>query len=449
MYLDRQAIVEAWNGLVGYFNPTNPVYPTLDPSLLESRSNLFVNEVHSLIDVENIDQAIKNFSEYTYAVFNVGTEYSKFDKVQEAGVNYEYINDTPSTGNTPPNATFWIVIDNFSDYLNKQSRRASKDVLNRWERDKKDRSKTKSIFDQVLLFSDKADPDIPIPNQDRFVGFQFRIRQNERNLAFIIKQIRTQFDASFVGLPIKVYNSSQQAPIFTYSVDQVTPLNSELLNLTTDNIFRYWDDRWDYGSVFSVGYKQSDLEALGAQAINRNIRTTDPSWGWGVDFWGRRMQWSRFVDVRPFFVKESDMPGDLLFLPSKVNFGVIDTYGLNFNLTTEPDLTQFFIQQERVFAYPVQLRTGMIILEAIANSERKGNALSNSIREEARNQIHRVQGVEGTVFDEYEKAIKGLEFDTSNMGDSAMPTDDPTVVDIVEVSGSGGSSFQRGFRGGW
>ncbi len=42
--------------------------------------------------------------------FNVLTEYSLGDIVNEAGSSYEYINATPSTGNTPPNATYWSLL---------------------------------------------------------------------------------------------------------------------------------------------------------------------------------------------------------------------------------------------------------------------------------------------------------------------------------------------------
>ncbi len=42
--------------------------------------------------------------------FNVGSEYSKGDIVNESGSSYEYINETPSTGNTPPNATYWSLL---------------------------------------------------------------------------------------------------------------------------------------------------------------------------------------------------------------------------------------------------------------------------------------------------------------------------------------------------
>ena len=433
MILDRTEIRDGLFGLVGFYNATNPEYPNLTPSLLVSRSGRRVNEAHSLLTIENIDQSIKNFSDYVYDDYSSATDaaggYTKGSKVVESSVNYEYINDTASSGNGPPNATYWVVIDELSDYLIKTMYASIDAMADDWINSKKLRSIIKSIYDQILLYSGIANYRDLVTNQDNFVGLRIRMKRGERSLATIINKIGHQFDSDFSGLTIYLYHSSQQTALATFTVNHSEGKSSQWTTLTTDNILRYISDDYDAGGDFYIGYNQSQLESLGAQALKMSISWGEEPCGKCNGQWKEfYKQYSRFIDVVGFEVAESEMPGNVLFDPDNIAISITNNYGLNLNISTKCDIAYFILQEEELFAEALMLEAGKKLMGALAYSTRGGNQIANQVKVEAKKELFHSNGVWGTLLDRYQNSIKSLSFDLSGLGEDCFPCEEMSSI---------------------
>lgn len=436
MILDRAQLKQDLFGLVGFRQTSNPAYENLIPSLLDSRSSRYVNDVNPLLnDVENIDQSIKNFSQYTYKTYSTTLRdnggYTIGSKIEFNGNNWEYVATTASSATTPdPSGTdpqTWRQIDGFSDYLLKQYDASIDEMMDAWIDYKKVRSVIKSIYDQVLLFSGVANYRDLVPNVNNLVGLRIRMKKGERSLATIINRIGHQFTESFAGLTIYLYHSSQTDPLATFTVDHNRARSSQWTPLTSNEIpiLKYISDDYDAGGDFYICYKQSDLIALGgAQAIKMDIHWQKPPCQCNDTWYNYYKQYSPFLDIIGFEINESGLgAGNTLFDPDDISLSYTNNYGLNLNLSTKCDLGYFVKQEEDLFAEALNLTFAKKLLEGMAYSTRGGNQTAQLVRQMAKKELFQNQEVYGTVEDRRVKSIKAISFDLSGLGEECFPCD--------------------------
>lgn len=429
MFLDRQLIRTTLFGLVGFEQTTDPEYPLINASLLESRSGRLVNQEHPLITIENIDQSIKNFSAYNYPDFNVGTEYSLGEKVAESSINYEYINASPSTGNTPPNATYWKVIDALSDYLTKSSYQGIDEAIDAIIDDKKIRKRVKSIYENVLLYDGLANYRDNVPNESNFVGLRLRLKK-DRSLITVINKIGTQFSEIATGsLTLSLYHSSQESAIATFTVTPGNKNSSKWTALPTSNndrVIRYLSDDYDAGGDFYLGYKQSDLASLGTEALKMDVKGLLEC-GCSAKTTGYFHNYSNYIDVVGFEIAETEMPLGVLFDPSKISITLNNNYGLNLNMNSQCDIGDFIIQEEALLSHVINLSTAHVLMRGIAYNDRGSNSTANLIREQAKKELFVHREAWGTLVDRYRSAVKAASFDLSGLNDDCLPSEDLTI----------------------
>ncbi|TNE75030.1 hypothetical protein EP331_00240 [bacterium] len=429
MFIDRPTLHTSLFGLVGFHNATDPSYPSLVPSLLSSSSGMYVNDAHSLLTIENIDQTAKNFSKYNYTAYNGATTYSVGDKVSSGGSSWEYINATPSSGNTPAENSYWTEIDSLSDYLIKAYYNGIDRMLDTYMNSKKNREVAKSIFENILLYNGGGDLSDKELNTNRFVGIRIRIKKKEKHLIGIINKIGHQFDAAFEGLTLRLYHESQSDALATWSIDHTTANSFQWTSLTTNNTLKYVDT-YDAGGDFYLGYYQSDLEALSAQAINKNVSWDSQPLS-DDDVWRNfYKEYSKYFDIIGFNVLESYMTDDKMFNPIYADLTPTRTYGLNLNLTIDTDLTPFFIQEKSIVSNPLKYNVAMVLMEGLAYNTRGANSLSNQIKAMAEKQLFHHKEAYGTLADRVREANNGLSFDFSGMDNSVMGSDSKRVLSI-------------------
>lgn len=423
MFLDRISVKNALFGLVGFEQTSDPEYDTIAASLLESRSGRFVNRVHPLLTIENIDQSIKNFSRYSYTAFAVLTEYSLGEKVSESEINYEYINANPSTGNTPPNATFWKVIDELSDFLIKSVYQGIDEAIDAVLDEKKIRKRIKSIYENVLLFDSVANYTTLEVNNDKFVGLRLRLKK-DRSLITLLNKIGTHFTTIAGGdLTMRLYHSSQQAAIATYTITPGSTNSSKWTVVAPDKgLIRYLSDDYAAGGDFYLGYKQSDLAGLGTQAINVDVKGI-LSCGCSRATASYFQNYSEYVDIIGFTVDESEMPADVLFDPNKLSLSYGKSYGLNLNMTNKCDIGPFILDNEQEWAQVIDYSVGIIILRELAFNTRGSNATANQVQQ-ANRELYVNREISGTTADKFNKAVKATSFDFSGLNDDCLPTED-------------------------
>jgi len=305
-------------------------------------------------------------------------------------------------------------------------------LLNAYVNTKKARSVTKTLMDSVLLYNGQGDIDDLEPNQNKFVGVRLRPKKLERHLVTILNKIGHQFSDSFDDLEIKLYNASNQNVIATYTVDQ-SDNSFGWTAVTTGNELRY-ADLHDAGSDWFIGYKQSDLEALGAQAINRALYW-DNTTAITNDVWkAYYKQYSKFLDIQGFSVLESKMVNDTMFSVNDYNLEPTKSFGLNLELTIINDLTQFFIDQADMLGNAVKFNTAMVLMEQMASNTRGSNQIANQVRSLAEKQLYHHKDAYGTLYDMCKAENDNVSLDFSGLDNSSMPTDNTKTIKIKRGS---------------
>lgn len=429
MFADRKLLKKELSKTIGFYQTNNAAYSDLSPSLIKSTDNRFVNNVHGLIQMENIDQSQKNFSLLDAETWVLTDTYAEEDLVNDSGTIYEAIQAVPAS--TPITDTdYWFPLDAINQYFWQKRLQGAEKALDFVFNGKKLRSKVKSIFENIPLYDGVANYRDAETNQNNFVGLRF-IMKADRDIVTVINKIGHQFTEA-VTFNLYLYHSSQQAPLATIPISHINPNSSEWFN-PTDLQLRYLDDAYDAGGEFFLGYAQSDLGT--AQGLNMygidwvngfSCTTCNRSFG----YW---QNYSNWVDISGFEVSESLFTvGVDLFDPSIVGITPSRNYGLNLNITTKCDLTPFFIQQSNTMSEAIMYSAGLEILRDQASNVRSTNNLANVLREKAREQTVTFDGVSGTVLDFTNDALNGLSFDLSSLQSACLPCDDG-YADIVQT----------------
>lgn len=428
MYKNRDLLIKELSKTFGYFQTSNPDYPTLSPSLTTATQHRYVNDVHGLITIENIDQSRANFMSFPFPNWDVATTYEKGDLVIDSSASYEYINATPSAGNITSDTDYWLVLDDLNQYLHQKRFQAVAKAIDTVFNDKKIRTKVKSIYDNIALFDGVANYNNTQANQDNFVGLRFRMKSN-RSLVTLINKIGTQFTEAIPALTLYLYHSSQQTPLTTFTINHSKANSSVWTNLTADgtNELRYLDDNYDAGGEFFLGYAQSDLGT--AQALRMDnidwVRGNGCSSCPGNRSYKWHQNYSNFIDVIGFSIAESKFTvGVDLFNPVDVAISASENFGLNINMSNECDLTPFFLESDYLLAEAMNNVAGLEVLKDMSTNTRGANAVANQVSQEANKQLFQVEGVFGTVKDIVEQSLKGLSFDLSGLQDECLACDD-------------------------
>ncbi len=439
MYKNKDLLVKELSKRFGFFQPTLEAISKgsslLSPSLSSAIDDLWVNEVHTgLITPQNIEESITNFMRFPHPAWNVATTYTKGDLVTEASIGYEYVNALESDGNLVSDTAFWFALDDVNEYLHQKRFQSVTKAINHVLNDKKNRSKIKSIYDNIALFDSPPNYRSLVANQDKAVGLRFRMK-SDRSLVTTIKKLSTSFTEAIIGtIPVYLHHSSQQAPIAVFSKSHPTANSSVWMALTSDgtNELRYLDDNYDAGGEFFLFYAQSDLGT--AQAI----KALDINWNEGSgcnacpgnESWKLYKNYSQYVDVMGFSIDESEFTvGVDLFDPQSITIHNDNNFGLNINMSNECDLTPFFLDHGHLLSEAMNNVAGFEILRDMAGNTRESNGIANQVAIHARNETIQLDGMFGTVKDITEKSVKGLSVDFSSLQDDCLTCRNPTIRD--------------------
>ena len=427
MFLNRSTLNSSLQGLVGAHQTVNPEYPTIATSLLVSRSGRYWMDESPLLKIENINECFTNYSHFNYDDYSGATEYELYDKVKEGGVNYEYINATPSTGNTPPNATYWSVIDPLSDYLLQLDYKASDLTLDSVMNMKKIKGQVKSIFNNVQLFKGRDEYTNLETNSGKMVGLRLTLKDHT-GLITILHKLSHQFNAALEDLTIYIFHTSQQDALTTFTIDHTTAKSSQWTSLS-NYILRYLSDSHDVGGDFYLAYFQDDLGEV--QAIKKDIRWDlfNPCCDIKRDY----KIYSEFVDVVGFSFQSSDLNGIKLPDPEDIYIDYYSNFGLNLQLTTKCDLTPFILSRKNYLAEVKSLNMAYLVMKDLAYNTRGSNSQANQVKQMCQKQLYTFKDTYGTLLDRLKSATKGLDFDLSGLNSACLPCNDRIMVDYGGV----------------
>lgn len=255
-----------------------------------------------------------------------------------------------------------------------------------------------------------------IINQGRFVGVKFRLKQSI-GLNAVIKKIGIQVTQPQT-LKLYVYHSSKMEAVTTIDlvIGQGVQWNWKEVELKLSA-----ETKDIQGGVWIVGYYQDELvgQAITYSGLNWNTGPCSTCDGGISADKFRRV--TKYMSLTPIYVPANSLNGiDMFDLDD--SFEVLtENFGLNFNVSVECDLTDFFIEHRFSLKKALGLKLSHILLKEIMFTSN-----INYIEENLRSLIIRdLEGDKETnyvnIADQLANEIKAVNFDHSRLSEACLP----------------------------
>ncbi len=375
MNFDISEINSSFSSLIGFNQRKDESYPAYDNDLVTSDSGLKVDD-HALFSIENIyNVAAPNFNDMTLG-----------------------------SGET--------VDDEFNSWLRGKLEQSQVNLLNKLFSMKKGlHGQSKELFQDVRLFDNTRDLTRVVTNQGDFVGLEI-IPERMDGIAIKINRIGTHFDGN-VTVPVKIFHSSKIDAVDSTNINHTTP-NSYKWTAYNQTI-RYNSASLQPGGRYYIGYFQSDLGSV--KAIKQDINFDRMCYG--CSHWNKiwQQKYSRYMSVHNVKVSSGNLNGEDYWERPEYATITSDNFGINLDIAVVSDLTQFFIKNKGVLAYPYKLQVQIDLLEEMYNSNR-----DTHLRERIKGMVSTQLNTEnkGGLMSEYIHAFKALDFDYSGLGSYAL-----------------------------
>jgi len=197
--------------------------------------------------------------------------------------------------------------------------------------------------------------------------------------------------------------------------------------LNLDFVLKYFDVDTSAGGAYFIGYYEDDL--LG-QAVCKSV---DYSKGCAT-CQGKNTydKWSKYVTINTISVSSTNINVDRsLFDIEKASFGYLTNFGLNFELSTECDLTDYFCDRKYDFVEPCVLQITNDLLERIVYSSRDNENEEDAKTLSARMLLGLSDSNENKtkgVATQLSEITEAMSFDFSDMDSPCLPCDNNAVA---------------------
>lgn len=387
MKFDLSAIQAQFRDLVGWredsFDSSLPALTS--PYDVVSRSGLYYNNAHPIVTLENI--------------------------------YYSILDDSMSDAN-------------FNTWLQNFTNEVIFETLRKLQQAKQLSKQSKKLLEQGKQFrqaGNLADKQI---NESKFVGWIIQLSGYE-NVRLTLHQLGVQFSKPLSNMRFYMFHTSKQDALWTHDVTTSTGLTFEW-SAMTDKFIQY-SDVHDNGGFFVLGYFQDDLvnNQANAQAINKTNYYYDGncySCQQNYDL-NRYKQSKSFFKFTPFELKSDYLNG--VNLPDFGNeFAHIEveqnkTYGLNFDVSVESDITNFILRHEDLFIEPLRKMAAYKLLYYFIDTKRV-NKVAETVKAQANLEIYRNQESSHILKDMTDQ-LKALDFDFSDLNSPSMPKSRPRI----------------------
>lgn len=305
-------------------------------------------------------------------------------------------------------------------------------LFNRLITNKKLSHSTKSIFDNLQMFTGAGKLSDSITKSGRIVGLAIRPR-NVNNIRVTIDQIGLQLSEIQTGLPVYLWHSSRAATVDSMTVItlrtnsfdwQTAGFNLDYVNYANDI---------DSGGTWYIGYFENDLTG---NAIRKSYDFYSgpcrECQGIG-DNVTRFNLWSKYVEVCPFSTRS--ISGTNFPDIENLDYDETNNFGLNLSLTVKPDITEMITGNLSLVTYPLGLQFAvdtlnwMLMNPAIRVNPNQSNSSQAVLAYELSGD--KTSNKLGLIVD-CQRAIDALAEDLSNIS-AALPSNRPTGIQIGAI----------------
>lgn len=362
-------LIPAYSNLIGWKQHHDTTEIELDSSLTSTDSGEFFQDKHPALRLDIIKATIPD---------NYGLETYLRDKTRQASVG---------------------MMNDLLQY--RQVNQYGKTLL-----------KTSQLLNKYGWLNDK------IVNENRFVGFQIRLRTST-GIQAVIKQIGLQF-STVENFTLYLFHSSKTEPIETIEVTTTGKAQWDWFQTDDElSLTSFENEEYNEG-VFVLGYYQEDL-------VGGAINNTDFNWDKGACGScnaSNHHQWksiNEYFLVYPLYVPSGSFTKGEMFDLNDCFYINNESYGLNLRLTTRCDLTGFFTDNRFVFKNLLSLKVTEMILNDMKYSQQ-----INYIEENIKMMV--VRDAEGdtetkmnNITRKYRNELKAVSYNISGINEKCLP----------------------------
>lgn len=327
-------------------------------SLTESESGIYFQQSHPLLTLQNLKAIAPDFKNITYNTWDVDDYYTIGAKVSYENASYRA--KTNNTGKVPGiSYTDWEIFDAFSEWLEDKTKGSIVKAITNYLNDRLSDGSAKSLLESKILFDGAGRIYDTIQNTGSAVGFEI-VPIRSKGVTIKINKIGMQL--TNVGqVNIYIMHSSMLLPYKKITVEKTRKGSMEWF--TMDDLYLPYISCNDAGGSWYLIYNQSDLVNNLAIQKDKDWSKT-PCLGCSPGEYASWQSISKYIEVYPFRVSEEDLNAvrfnedfnsDFYSEPFVLwdiqrNLHTYNTnYGLNLDISVECDITDFLIEQKRLF----------------------------------------------------------------------------------------------------
>lgn len=402
-------------GLVGFRPSPDDTDAALTADLLTSSSGLYVDGMHPLLTLANMEAVMQAGPFTKKPEYDSGATYKKGQVVVSGDKYYKSLQDA-NTAHAVTESAWWELTTLLAEFLRRKYADAVSSVFNTLLTNKKNAGAYKSLLTEKQLFYGEGAT--VITKQGRFVGFQ--IKGSYEDVLMTLQKVGVQLSAN-QALTLYLYHSSQNAA-----------LGSVTAVYTNAKRFQYVDFKIDAknpslvfspDAYYTVGYYEADLVGTAYSAM-WDFLGSDCA-GCGHPNAVNRSFWSPYVSVRPIAVTTGLLETDKTqtWTESEMEFCNYTNWGLNLIFAVHCDVTDLAVRQKTNFASAIAetLKVNLLqeIMFTLRNNTTAGDA-SNLAFTELSSDANKY----GNPHKQLEKVIDALSFDFSGLSGVCLPCND-------------------------
>lgn len=365
--------------LIGFKQNKNTNSVEIEPDLLVSDSGIYVQGIHALLTIENLQNCLRESS------------------------------------------------DNLNEYLRTRRNDAISKLINSIYTKKQVNLNSKELLNEVRLYDGSGNFRDKIAKLGRFVGFRVTMKDSDTSL--LMSQIGLQFDTAQDKLPIYIYHTSQEVHLYKLELDYTTKNSFAWKQLTTKLTLPYVR-----GGGYIIGYYEDDITG---QAINRNQIFQRMPGCYGCDQlnYNYYSKWFKHINIQPITIDSANLNEDRIkWDEQNESWNDGFNYGLNLCISIHCDMSDLFCRNRELFANALSLQIADCFLEDIANSTR-----DNQLQQKVSNMANYARGNKADtgadgIQNQLARAIDALDFNISDVSKVCMPcTDEGQRINIKSV----------------
>jgi len=365
--MDNVVITDCFEDLIGFEQAASESgIPSLNEDMLVTESGKKVQKLHPLLSLENL----YNCSSYPSSQFN--------------------------------------------DYLIQRRKDAIVNLIAALYSRKNLSGISRELLTDVKMYDGTGNFQNIIVKAERFVGY--RITSHYKNVALSLRALGLQLTEINGITKIYVYHSSQVDPVEEISVTHSKANSFEWLSF--DRIVLPFIK----GGYYFIGYYENDMTG---QAIKREQWFKKPPSCYSCEHANFELynQWSKYVTIEPFYVAAGSF--ELSENRPKWNEGAElfndgTNWGLNLAISVICDPSNLFCQNREIFIDALGKQIAVEFLNDLAYSTRD-NQQKQKISQLAFFALGNKDNGQPGMLTELEKAIKGLNFNTSDLDKVCLP----------------------------